>query len=289
LLNKPYIPAKPEVPVRWIVTDLDGTLLNSRQQIDPDLVGHIRRFIGAGGRFTLATGRTLSSALPFIRLLQMIEPVILCNGACIYDPIEDRYVMEQHLPAGSVREVIRLYEEAGTAGELDLLLFQEEHIYSAVLSEQVNRQMHKDGVEIEQRPLEWMAAYGADKVTKMMLIGPAPHLMEFQKILAIASLNTVQSESQLLEVLPHGVNKSTGLSALIGLTGAPADGMAVVGDNLNDLEMIRTVPHGFAVANANPEVKRAAAYVLARSNEENALLDVIQFAVSTWPSGMAGA
>ncbi|MFE5321674.1 HAD hydrolase family protein [Paenibacillus sp. NPDC056579] len=86
-----------------------------------------------------------------------------------------------------------------------------------------------------------------------------------------------------LEVLPTGINKSTGLSAMIRLSGEETDSFTVVGDNLNDLEMIGSVHNGFAVANANPTVKAAAAFVLARSNDESALLEVIDFAEATWP------
>lgn len=287
MLNKQPIPSnQSNTPIRWIVSDLDGTLLDSEQQIPSELVRRIARFTEAGGRFTFATGRTLSAAQPFISLLQITSPVILFNGARIYDPITGAYLTEHYLDSASVRHVMRMYKEADNALQLDLLLFHQEGIFSfsAVHSEQVKKQMHKDGVVIETASPQWIDAI-AGKVTKLMLLGPEADLIRFQQAAAAIPLNTVRSESQLLEVLPPGINKSIALSAMIQLLGAEADGFAVVGDNLNDLEMIGSVRNGFAVANANPIVKAAAAYVLARSNEKSALLDVIDFVESTWPPG----
>jgi Cof subfamily protein (haloacid dehalogenase superfamily) len=288
LLSKQPIPSnQPSIPIRWIVSDLDGTLLDSSQRIPPGLVRRIARFTESGGRFTFATGRTLRAAMPFISLLQVTSPVILFNGARIYDPALGTYLTEHYLDPAAVRHVMRMYDESNAAAQLDLLLFHQESIFSTALSEQIRKQMHKDGVIIETASPLWMESiYG--KVTKLMLLGPEAEIINFQKAAAAAAfpLNTVQSEPQLLEVLPSGINKSIALSAMIRLLGAEADGFAAVGDNLNDLEMIGSVRNGFAVANANPVVKAAAAHVLARSNEKSALLDVIDYAESTWPSDL---
>ncbi|MBW7456291.1 Cof-type HAD-IIB family hydrolase, partial [Paenibacillus sepulcri] len=233
MLNKQPIPSNQQtgqsIPIRWIVSDLDGTLLDSRQQIPPELVRRIARFTQSGGRFTFATGRTLSAAMPFISLLQVTSPVILFNGARIYDPVSGTYLTEHYLEPAAVRHVMRMYEEAGTAGHLDLLLFHQEGIFSTAISEQVKQQMRKDGVVIEKASPLWMESISG-KVTKLMLLGPEAEIISFQIAASAIPLNTVQSERQLLEVLPSGINKSIALSAMIRLVGAEADGFAAVGD-----------------------------------------------------------
>ncbi|SFJ40456.1 hypothetical protein SAMN02799624_04334 [Paenibacillus sp. UNC496MF] len=286
MLNKPPIPAnRPSIPIRWIVSDLDGTLLDSRQRIPPGLVRRIARFTEAGGAFTFATGRTLRSAMPYMSQLGVTAPVILFNGARIYDPVSGAYLTEHLLDPADVRRVMRLHEEDGAVRQLDLLLFHQERIFCAALSERVRKQMDKDGVVAETASPQRMASL-AGQATKLMLLGPENGLIRFRQAETAAKLNTVRSESGLLEVLPSGINKSVALSAMIRMLGAEPDDFAAVGDNLNDLEMVGSVRNGFAVANADPAVKDAAAHVLARSNETSALLDVIEFAESTWASGL---
>lgn len=279
--NQPVPANRPYVPVRWIVTDLDGTLLDSRQQIGTELVKRIARFTAAGGRFTFATGRTLRSAMPYIALLQLQSPVILFNGARIYDPVTDTYLIEHCLDAAAVQQVMRLHEQSPAAGRLNLLLYNREQIFTTSMSDQVRTQMNKDGVTVDTVLPQWLESI-VDNITKLMLIGPEPDIIELQRQVAAIPLNCVQSEPHLLEIMPIGINKSTALSAVMRLSGEQADGFAAVGDNMNDLEMIGSVRNGFAVANANPIVKKAAKHVLARSNETAALLEVIDFAESTW-------
>ena len=68
-----------------IVSDMDGTLLNSRGKLSEENVQAIGEFIKEGGCFTVATGRMLPSVERFIKRLQVNLPVILYNGTKIYD------------------------------------------------------------------------------------------------------------------------------------------------------------------------------------------------------------
>ena len=60
------------------------------------------------------------------------------------------------------------------------------------------------------------------------------------------------------EISPLGVNKGVGLKTLSLITGIPLSGMIAVGDEQNDLEMIRTAGLGVAMGNATDEVIAAA-------------------------------
>lgn len=47
----------------WLLSDLDGTLLPSDKQIPAKVLAGIQQFTEQGGHFTIATGRTLDSAV----------------------------------------------------------------------------------------------------------------------------------------------------------------------------------------------------------------------------------
>lgn len=70
-----------------IVTDLDGTFLNSESKPAPANLEAIERFKAAGNYFTIATGRNKIKWVDYAN-----APVILCNGAYMYDPATDEII-----------------------------------------------------------------------------------------------------------------------------------------------------------------------------------------------------
>eukprot|EP00039_Didymoeca_costata_P030891 m.31977 g.31977 ORF g.31977 m.31977 type:complete len:356 (-) comp8367_c0_seq1:110-1177(-) len=71
------------------------------------------------------------------------------------------------------------------------------------------------------------------------------------------------------EFMPPGVNKGTGLGALAEKLGLSLEDCVAFGDSFNDIEMLEQAGLGIAMANAGPEVKKAAKYVSEFTNEED--------------------
>ena len=63
------------------------------------------------------------------------------------------------------------------------------------------------------------------------------------------------------------------------LTGASESEVAYVGDDLPDLAVLKRVGLAVAVANAAPEVKRAAHYTTSRAGGDGAVREVIELIV----------
>ncbi|HIS79668.1 MAG TPA: HAD-IIB family hydrolase, partial [Candidatus Caccousia stercoris] len=68
-----------------IASDIDGTLLPGGREIPERNLSALRRFAEKGGRFTLATGRSIGSAGQFLDRLPVNAPAICLNGALLYD------------------------------------------------------------------------------------------------------------------------------------------------------------------------------------------------------------
>mgnify|MGYP002511059712 FL=1 len=68
------------------VSDLDGTLLNRQDRINPKSIRIINDLVGQGMTFTYATARSLSSASVVTQGLSADIPVIVYNGAFILHP-----------------------------------------------------------------------------------------------------------------------------------------------------------------------------------------------------------
>ena len=83
-----------------IISDVDGTLTDPDHHIHPENSAAIRRFIDQGGRFTLATGREWHAMDEFRQDLTLLLPLILVNGAQIFDPLDLCVVRQTLLPTG---------------------------------------------------------------------------------------------------------------------------------------------------------------------------------------------
>ena len=68
------------------VSDLDGTLLNKQDRINPKSIRIINDLVERGMTFTYATARSLSSASIVTQGLSAAIPVIVYNGAFILQP-----------------------------------------------------------------------------------------------------------------------------------------------------------------------------------------------------------
>ena len=68
---------------------MDGTLLPENKILSDRDKSAIKQFRKDGGKFTIATGRTLQSAEKYIKELEIELPVILYNGSLIYDTHTD--------------------------------------------------------------------------------------------------------------------------------------------------------------------------------------------------------
>jgi 3-deoxy-D-manno-octulosonate 8-phosphate phosphatase (KDO 8-P phosphatase) len=99
-------------------------------------------------------------------------------------------------------------------------------------------------------------------------------------------------ECEIEFVCQHRATKLGALEEILQATGAEAKEVAYVGDDLPDLPVLLRVGLAVAVANAAPEVKRAAHFVTKRSGGEGAVREVIELIVKAqgkWAAASRGA
>ncbi len=65
----------------------------------------------------------------------------------------------------------------------------------------------------------------------------------------------------IVEVIPKGTSKGSGIQWLCEKLGIPLDDAYAFGDSVNDLDMLKTVGHGIAMGNASEPAKSVAEYV----------------------------
>ena len=85
-----------------------------------------------------------------------------------------------------------------------------------------------------------------------------------------------QSTASFYEITPHGATKGNQLSAICKELNQPVSKLITIGDNENDISLLKASPYSFAVANATDEAKSAARFITcSRGDTESAFPEII--------------
>ena len=249
-----------------LATDYDDTLYNSRLTISPEDRTAIAHFIQEGGLFTISTGRSyLNFAIQMQKeALPVNAPVILSNGASIYDFAANQVLWQKTLPpqaAGHVRQVCAVFPQVGFEA------YHEDEVYTFrpnVVTEHHLTRCHLTGIPrtIEAMPLPWL---------KVILQHADTGLLEQVRAYILASwpgdYEVTFSNPTLLEMTVQGANKGRAVEWLADHLKVARDHIYCVGNGINDISMLEVSAVPFAPANCYREVKEWGATILPSCDE----------------------
>lgn len=246
-------------------TDYDDTLYNTAHTVSPENHAAIRYFMENGGRFSIATGRAHRTFTPQIRReqLELNAPVVLSNGAMLYDYQADRCLVETHLDGDApawLAQLCRVFP--GLAVEA----YHGEEIYvhnpNAVTTAHLSK---VGGIQIPcpigQMPTPWI---------KVLLEQDHPYLLAVQAHLLQCwgdSLEAIFSNPYLLELTAKGCHKGAMALRAAELLHISRSNLYCMGDNQNDIPMLALSAIPFAPANCAPEVKDWGARILGHCDD----------------------
>ena len=113
-----------------LVSDMDGTLLNSNRKLSEENKKAIEYFVDNGGEFTLATGRMLPSIKRHIHKMKVTLPVIMYNGTKVYDFNNDKVIWEKFLEEER-KEIIKVVNEVSPNVGIEIYSDEVVYIYQA--------------------------------------------------------------------------------------------------------------------------------------------------------------
>jgi Cof subfamily protein (haloacid dehalogenase superfamily) len=236
----------------FLISDMDGTLLDSQSRISHENRAALENFVECGGLFTIATGRMGKTLKHYLPLLPINVPGILFNGATIYDFAASKILWQVFL-SEQTEKVIR--DLMVTFPNMGIEVFSETDIYILRQNEVTDKHCVRDGISprvtpIQEAPFPWI---------KIILAAEPPKLAVIEKYLSPRQgfFRMVYYEPDFLELLPPQASKGDALKKLLEILGQSDLKVVALGDNLNDLEMLQTADLGIAVANAHPGLRKA--------------------------------
>lgn len=252
-----------------LVADVDGTLTGPDGRISRTNRAAIRWLMAQGIPVTLATGRSRQSTAPVVEELGIRLPVVLYNGAEVYDFQSGQLLAERVLAPKEAALAAGLLTESSVA----VFACTSEAVVAAPDADVTDYLLPAERRRLLRADLlEFLKVGGAGAVRKICATGSEADVMRAYTSLADVArqldLNLTLPDPRCLEILPAGVSKATGLAEVTRWLGVEAGDVVVVGNGRNDVEMIRWAGLGVAVADAHPELLAAADTVTVASSED---------------------
>jgi 5-amino-6-(5-phospho-D-ribitylamino)uracil phosphatase len=284
-LKMTTIPARSAI-YRLLAIDIDGTLVNSRDELTSDTQEALIRAGRAGIQVVLATGRRYSRTLHLVEPLGIDVPLITASGALVKDPKDHRTLHKTTFDPQLLRQILKLIDQGG----YDSLLCADTYTegFDFYLARQKVRtselQEYLDLNPSDGRIWPNMINDPPHDVFLVFTMGTKDQMLIMEQILhgALSGristhvLRSPRYRGFLVEIAPAGVSKWTSVKRLAESWGIEETSICAVGDDVNDIPMIRAAGLGVAMGNALPEVKAAADRV-APTHDENGLVQVVEW------------
>lgn len=265
-----------------LVSDLDGTLLNSAKQVSDHTVEVVNRFVDAGGLFSVATARMPFGFRARLERIDLRLPTVVMNGAALHSPTEDRYEHAFTMTDDHVDRVATAASDLGAGafvyavddGALRIGYVADEHLRWTQYNSEAAQSAHGPFVKLGRDrwsrlgDVIYVAIVGHDE----LLAAVASALEPAVGVRTLAYRN-VYTDSDCLEVAAASAGKENALVEL--MRRVEADGLAAFGDNYNDVAMMEMADISLAPENAVPSVRDLADAVIP-SNDEDGVARAIE-------------
>lgn len=269
---------------RLLALDIDGTLVNSRDELTAPTKEALLRAAAAGLRIVLATGRRYSRTLPLVAPLQLDLPLITSSGALIKRPADHHTLYRAQFERELLCDVLALLDGLG---------------YSAVLYGDT----YHDGFDFYRAPgdsgsaelADYLAQNaGCDRTWPGLMTNPPEGIFAgfatggrdemlrlqarldraFPGRLYLHVGRSYRYLGHMCEIAPAGNTKWSGILRLAREWEIADEEICAVGDDINDIPMLHGAGLGVAMGNALEEVK-AVADRIAPGHDEDGLVHVV--------------
>jgi hydroxymethylpyrimidine pyrophosphatase-like HAD family hydrolase len=267
-----------------VVTDLDGTLLDSRRRIGAADRRTLEELGERGIVRVIATGRSLYSALLALPPDAPIDYLCHSSGAGVLRWADRQSLRAVNMPADDAAELAAALIEL----ELDFMLqfaIPDNHHFYAHRAGRANADFERRAVRYEAfgRVLTLPFAEPRD-MSQALVIEPPPGPGRYAELaLALPKFQVIRTTSPLdgvstwIEIFPRGVNKAAAATWLWRSTQGVL-GRLAVGNDYNDLDLLDWADLACVVGNAPPELR--ARYLSVATNDDAGFSEAVRIALA---------
>ncbi|MCF0246285.1 MAG: HAD family phosphatase [Ileibacterium sp.] len=284
--------------LKAIVMDMDGTLLNEKNEISPRTLEYLKEQEKKGVKLVLASGRSYTRLLPYAKELEMDRYggwLIEVDGIAVYDPKTNERTKFRVMQPEEIKDVFNWLTT--TTAESQAMFddgcfdFIPDHAWK--IKEQIRKEQNlPDDFPWTAGPWDWLTDFrngypnityvkSADEISrpinKIQLMNDEKPLETIYDQLQEKfgdRFSIYRTTPRQLEILPYGYSKGKAVANLMKNQNWKRDEVAVFGDGENDVAMFEETDYSFAMGNAKDYVKEKARFVCP-SNKEDGIVQAL--------------
>lgn len=255
--------------IKFIATDMDGTLLNSNNEIHADFYPMFQSLKEKDIIFAAASGRQYYNLLERFKDIKDDMMFIAENGTFVV--YKGKELIVNSLEKNIAKELIEI---GRTIPNSYVILCGKNSAYIESHDERLIKQTAK--YYERYKIVEDLTSIDDDilKVTICDFNGSENNSNNYFDEYRDKVQITVSGEIWL-DMVAKGINKGVAINEIQNLLNIDYKETMVFGDYLNDLEMMSSAYHSYAMTNAHDTLKKAARFI-AKSNDENGVIQAIK-------------
>lgn len=271
---------------KMAVTDIDGTLVNSKGKISQKTLDTIQRVMAKGVIFTVCTGRNINKAMPIAKQLGLKVPFVCIDGILIFDPVNNRPIMDMRMSKEHVKRFVELGIEHKTFIEVSDGYKYYKHIPDKSFEKfdffnkhtlMGRAKSYMGGIRYVKNPTDLYKINSP--IYQVVLAADKPKSQELAKMIRESGYQNVEVRDFIWEnylfINHSGMGKSRGIKILCEHFNILPDEVIAFGDENNDIDMLELVGMGVAMENAWDGVKAVADYVT-ESNDNDGVAKALE-------------
>lgn len=261
------------------VSDLDGTLLNSRGILSPSTRQVLADLLNRGLPFTIATARSVFSVSQAMDGVPLRLPVVELGGAFVSEP-SGRHLHTQAIGDALKHGIYLQLQAAGYAPFISTFDGRRDNLYHARIENEGQRWYYEDRAahaDPRLRPARPLLDVLEEQVICFTVIDREEGLRALQQ-----KLSELYGPWLRMNLMRHlycpgyswftiydaKATKAHGVLRLMQMLDIRAEELTVFGDDINDIDMFAIANRAVAVGNALPQVKEHAHEVIGTNDED---------------------
>lgn len=238
--------------IQIIASDLDGTLLNSRNELGTHTQNIWRRIREKGIHFMPVTGRTLlgmKSSVPY----ELCEYTINTNGVHIFQKIqsEPKLLLDKSMCWEDAYQVFQYSQK--NFPHIQAQAFAGESLYSTVENERTAEYTSRSGISFTILK-DWVELKGT-RVSKIMFLHNHENLLPLAYALDTwQHVHGMFSMPMYLEVFSKNASKGHAIQHIMEILGLDASNVLGIGDSYNDISLLGVCGVSYVMKNAHEQI-----------------------------------
>ena len=266
--------------IKIIATDMDGTLLDPRGQLDlPRLEKILDKLDHRGVRFVIATGNEVHRMRQLLGHLAERVVLVVANGARIFE--NDELLQAQTWDDAMVDRALDHFKGRECQDQFVVTAMNGGFVKKGTVFTELDKFMTPEMIEKLYQRMNFVDEFDSKLfggVLKMsMVVGEERSESVLQEIndLFDGHVRAVSSGYGCIDILQDGIHKAWGLVELLKRWNLKPEQIMAFGDSENDIEMLELAGISYAMENAEDAVKEVATKI-APANSQAGVYQVLE-------------